>query len=213
MSALTVVALGPAGAGAAPPPPGLVSEWIAVEEIAGPSELEAIASRASVLWLPAWTRLSDEDWLAVRSWHSGAASIARARLAIAGASSVAAAGRALVLSRDGAAGLRLGVPTADARGGVDLPGRWVLAPPSGLSEHLQGVNHQTTAAVRVSSERAAAPGFGALLRPLAALPLRFAAGRGSGRERFSRNVLEAYRDVLLAAKSWERRYGPRVVQR
>jgi hypothetical protein len=208
MSALTVVALGPEGDGASAPPAGLVSDWIAVEDLAGPSALDAIASRASVLWLPAWARLSNEDWRAVRSWYAGAAPTARARLKVARASSVAAAGRALVLSRPGTAGLRRGVPTASTGGGVDLPGRWILFPPPGLSDYLQGVNRQTSAAVRVSSECDGAPHLGALLRPIAALPLRFAAGSGPARERFSPSVLEAYRAVLLAAKSWERRYAP-----
>lgn len=207
-SLITVVELGPPGEGDRPPPEGLVKDRIAIEDMAGAVELEAIALRATILWRPAWARLTEESWLAVRRWLDGSAPTARARLSVEVPGAVAPIGAALVLSRPGAARLRRGAPTALARGSVELPQPWVLAAPRTLAGHLQGVNQQTSAAVRASSECDAPPGIGALLRPFVALPLRLGAGRGPARDRFARSVIEAYRDVLLAAKTWERRHAP-----
>jgi hypothetical protein len=184
-----------------------VEDWVAIETLSTAGELAAIAARTATLWMPAWSRLALADWLALERWlASGRAAAARARLEIVGARSTVGAGRAIVLARSGAVSLRAGTPAARPGAHVDALLRpWTVAPPGDLSEHLRGVNRQTTAAVRLSAEDGRAPAPRDLLAPFATLPARLLGGSGPWRQRLSHLVLESYRAVLLAAKTWEAR--------
>jgi len=206
MSGLAGVALGPLAAGAVAPPPGLVDEWIGLDAIGAPGELATVAARSAVVWLPAWSRLALSDWDAIGCWlTAGRSTVARVRLEAVGADAAVPVGTALALSRPGAAVLRAGVPTASPGTRWEtLPRPWTIAPPNALSHHLRGVNRQTSAAVRLSAEGARSPRLRDLIAPCAALPARLVRGRGPWRRRLPPLVVESYRAVLLAAKTWER---------
>ena len=207
MSSLTVVELGPPADGAVPPPAGLVDDWVSIETLSSAGDLAAIAARTAVLWMPAWSRLALADWAALERWLADPRAAAlRARLEIVGARSAVRGGAAIVLARAGAVSLRSGIPSANLGATVEALVRpWTIAPPGGLSEHLRGVNRQTTAAVRLSAEGGRAPASRDLLAPFAMLPARLLGGNGPWRQRLSHLVLEGYRAVLLATKTWEAR--------
>lgn len=113
--------------------------------------------------------------------------------------------RRIVLSAPGAVRLHGGElhPAPGARG-VELDARWVLRPPAHLADHLAAVNAQSGHAARLLFLAGAEPTLRSLaLRPCRSLVRSLAGVRGERRLALPRAVLEAYRDVLTAAKLWE----------
>ncbi|HEY8517858.1 MAG TPA: hypothetical protein VIS07_20295 [Candidatus Binatia bacterium] len=190
--------------------PFAVRRVIDAREHATPESLleAAEADQAAVLWLPPWASLDGRAAAAAAEWLARPASqprAARVRLELAYAGTVADAGRRLVLSDPGA--VTLEGERVVARPGAridDLPEPWTVVVPETLREHLAQVDAQSSLAARLR-HAAREP---ARWRSLVWIPATFAlralvATRGSRRLVLPHVVIEAYREVLVAAKLWE----------
>ncbi|MEW6270622.1 MAG: hypothetical protein AB1689_15165 [Thermodesulfobacteriota bacterium] len=190
--------------------PFAVRRVVDTRELATPAEVAAAAEteHARVLWLPAWSRPGPRTLEAVAAWlerPGGTPRVARARLELAHAGGSAPADRRVVLSEPGAVELVGERVVAGSHAAIeDLAEPWTVAVPETLREHLEQVDVQTSAAARLR-HAAREP---ARWRSLTWLPLAFAlralaGARGSRRELLPHVVIEAYREVLVAAKLWE----------
>jgi hypothetical protein len=169
------------------------------------------SAAADVAWLPPWGDLGADAVAEVAAW--------RARVAGLPAASLARAARVLRLD-DGTrvrlpARIALSTPGAVVPLGDEpraLPGAriedlavpWDVALPADLASHLAAVNEQSSVAARLRH----AAGRTIAWRDLTTVPagylLRALGGvRGSRRVALPHLVIEAYREVLVAAKLWE----------
>jgi hypothetical protein len=207
---LVVVCAGGA-AGALPASvPFAVRRVVELCDLATPAELAAAAEvdRAHVLWLPPWTMLDTTAADEVAAWLSragGPPRVARARIELAHARSSAAVGRRVGLSDPGAVTLagERALPWPEAR--VDeLASAWRVMPPATLREHLESVNAQSSVVARLRHAAAEPASWRSLTwRPAAFAVRALASTRGGRRGLLPHVVIEAYREVLVAAKLWE----------
>lgn len=210
---LAVVAFGDAPPDAALATLGAADVLLA-SDAASPAALLAAARAAerSVLWLPAWARVSTSLVTAVGAWraHADGARVAWARVRLGCGPRAQIGGPArLVLSSPGAVLLDGELPRAAVGARVEdlgVPLEVVL--PEDLTEHLAGVNQQSSVVARLRHAAGREAAWADLaLRP-ALLTLRaVASATGSRREALPHAVIEAYREVLSAAKLWELAHG------
>lgn len=169
------------------------------------------AEAADVLWLPAWCAPGPDAAAAVAAWRTRAAvvtvpSVARAPLLLhcGGGASVRVAAR-LVLSSPGAAAPFGEEPRSLPGARVeDLGPAWDVRLPADLNGHLEAVNRQTSVAARLRHAAGQVTTWRDLTLAPAARALRTLGGiSGSRREAVPHVVIEAYREVLVAAKLWE----------
>lgn len=193
-----------------------VQRIVAAEEFAAPRELAAAAEIESrhVLWLPAFAELTPGVAARVTAWLASADASPRVAHAAVrlrcGATTIPLRARQLVLSSPGAVDL-IG-DTPHARPGVrdgDLGEPWEVSLPADLNAHLEAVNLQTSAAARLRHAAGERTSWRSLtLAPLGIFARGLGGVRGSRREAVPRLVIEAYREVLVAAKLWELAHGP-----
>ncbi|HZR83085.1 MAG TPA: hypothetical protein VFD92_18465 [Candidatus Binatia bacterium] len=189
-------------------------------EDASLEDIERLAARETLLWLPSWATLDDHliaaitAWLAAGERAPGGAGGGGRPAACATAPVVLVADgvemplpAAVVASRAGSIALAGGEPRPRAEAAVaTLSAPVRRRAPDTLSEHLIAINRQTTAAARLLRDAGPSPDLGALVGPPLALLARALAGaRGERRRALPRAVLEAYRGILVAAKTWELR--------
>jgi len=218
---LVIVAL--AGAAPALPPgwPIVVRRVVAASAFGSPHELAAAADleHANVLWLPPWAALtpvvvaSVGAWLALPEPEGGNPRVAHAALRLCcGSTSISFGRRHLVLSSPGAVDLVGDAPRPRAASrGSELDDVWEAGLPDDLASHLEAVNVQSSTAARLRHAAGELTTWRALtVTPLALLARSMAGVHGSRREALPRVVIEAYRDVLVAAKLWELAHGPAV---
>lgn len=173
------------------------------------------AEPSDVLWLPAWCVPGPDAAAAVAAWRGRAAvsatpcaARAELRLHCGGGTSVRVAAR-LVLSSPGAAELSGEEPHPRPDAQVeDLGMPWDVRLPDDLASHLEAVNRQSSLAARLRHAAGRAPGWRDSTVTPAGIAVRALLGvSGSRREALPRVLIEAYREVLIAAKLWELGHG------
>jgi hypothetical protein len=207
--ALVVVSFGDAPSDAVLEALGAAAVVVA-RDAASPAALLGAAGAAehSVLWLPAWAHVSTSLVTAVGAWrtHDGGMRVARAaaRLTCGPRAEIAAPPR-VVLSSPGSVVLDGDWPrAADAARVAELGVALEIRLPEDLTQHLEGVNHQSSVAARLrhgAGRDAAWLDLG--LRPAWHALRAVLSATGSRREALPHAVIEAYREVLATAKLWE----------
>lgn len=172
----------------------------------------ARATEQSVLWLPAWAQVSTALVTAVGAWraHGDGTRVARARVRLGcGPRAEIGGPERLVLSSPGAVALDGELPRAAAGARIeDLGVPLEILLPEDLTEHLAGVNQQSSIAARLRHAAGRDAAWSDLAFRPALLALRgVASATGSRREALPHAVIEAYREVLSAAKLWELAHG------
>lgn len=210
---LTVVRLDGGDAPLAAGLAALARRELRASAFATPGELEAALAgdEADVLWLPPWACVDDALLAAVAAFREaargGALRVARARLRLRVArAAIDLPEPHVLLSTPGAARLDGERPVPGPGAALDeLPAPLVLDLPATLAEHVAAMNEQTSLAARLRDASGAAASWRDLtVRPAGFLVRALAAVHGSRREALPRIVIEAYRQVLVGAKLWER---------
>jgi len=178
----------------------------------------AIAAAVHVAWLPPWAALGPDVAAEVAAWCARAAdasapvvACAVPRLRLDDATSVRLPPR-IVLSSPGAVDALGDAPRA-RRGArrEDLVAPWDVALPVDLRSHLDAVNQQSSVAARLRHEAGQTTAWRDLTMVPAGYVVRALAGvTGSRRAALPHLVVEAYREVLVAAKLWELANGAAV---
>lgn len=170
-----------------------------------------VGAAADVAWLPPWGDPGADAVAEVAAWRarvaaSPAPSVARAawRLRLEDGTSVRLPPR-IALSTPGAAAALADAPRALPGARVeDLVAPWDVALPADLAAHLAAVNQQSSVAARLRHAAGRTPAWRDLTTVPATYVLRALGGvHGSRRTALPHLVVEAYREVLVAAKLWE----------
>lgn len=215
---MSVLDLGVVAFGDAPPDEALAALGaggvVLARDAESPGALLAAAGAAErcVLWLPAWADVSTSFVTAVGAWRArgGAPRVGRARVRLACGPRAEIGGPArVVLSSPGAVVLDGELPRAAAGVRVEELGTSLgIALPEDLTQHLEGVNHQSSVVARLRHAAGREAEWADLgLRPALRALRAVASATGSRREALPHAVIEAYREVLSAAKLWELAHG------
>jgi len=179
---------------------------------------QTATAAVDVAWLPPWAAPGADAVAEVAAWRTRALempapSVARAtpRLRLDDGTTVRLPPR-IVLSSPAAADALGDAPRA--RSGArseNLVAPWDVALPADLQSHLEAVNRQSSVAARLRHEAGRTTAWRDLTTVPAGYVLRALAGvRGSRRAALPHLVVEAYREVLVAAKLWELANGAAV---
>lgn len=206
--------------GDAPDAPALdalgTGEVVLARDAISPADLlaRARATERTVLWLPAWGQVGGALAGEVARWRDSdrdaAPRVARVR-AVRSCGARAALGgmQPVLLSSPGAVVLdgETPRPVGGARV-VDLPAPLEIRLPEDLTQHLAGVNEQSTLTARLRHAAGREVTWADLCwRPALHAAHALASATGVRREALPHAVIEAYREVLAAAKLWELAHG------
>lgn len=188
---------------------------VLAREVASPGALLAAAGVAEhhVLWLPAWAEVSPALATAVVDWCARDAAgprVARLRVRLScGARAEIGAPARVLLSSPGAATLDGEQPRPVAAARIDeLATALAVRLPEDLTEHLAGVNEQSSLTARLRHAAGREAAWADLSWRPALLALRaLASATGTRRDALPHVVIEAYREVLATAKLWELAHG------
>jgi hypothetical protein len=192
-----------------------VRDVVLARDAASPAALLAAAGAAErhVLWLPAWADVSPALATAIGDWRARDAAGPRVvrvhvRLSCGARTEIGAPVRVL-LSSPGAATLLGEEPRALASARVDeVAATLAVRLPEDLTEHLAGVNEQSSIAARLRHAAGREAAWADLAWRPALLALRaLASATGTRRDALPHAVIEAYREVLSTAKLWELAHG------
>jgi len=178
-----------------------LGEGIGLRELCGFSEV------AEILWLPPWALLDEDLARAIERFRAGGAPCTAVSPVLRDPDATIRLPRAMLVARPGSAEIRGGalVPRGGSRP-VDLGARLEIRPP-GLSAHLRGIDRQATVTARLLEESGVHASSARLaLVPLGRLLSAMARSSGDRRAALSRAILESFREVLVQAKLWERRW-------
>lgn len=191
-------------------------ESVLVRDAASPADLlaRARATERVVLWLPAWGHVSDTLAAAIVAWRTSeraaGARVARVPVTRSCGPRAALGGMApVLLSSPGAVVLDGETPRPLAHARVaTLDARLEIRLPEDLTLHLAGVNEQSTLVARLRHAAGRQATWSDLCWHPALHAVRaLVSAHGARREALPHAVIEAYREVLSAAKLWELAHG------
>lgn len=194
----------------------LGGDVILARDASSPADLlqRARASERPVLWLPAWAQVSSALVDGIAAWRAadsgGAARVARVRVARSCGPRAAFGGETIVLLSSPGAVLLDGEAPRPAAGAriEELATALEIRLPEDLTQHLAGVNEQSTLAARLRHAAGREATWSDLSwRPVLHAVRALASASGARREALPHAVIEAYRGVLAAAKLWELAHG------
>jgi hypothetical protein len=188
-------------------PEDLADRVASLGEGIGLRELRGFSEVAEILWLPPWALLDEHLALAIERFLSGGAPCASVSPVLRDPDATIRLPRVMLVARPGSAEVRGGAlaPRSGSRP-ADLGARLEIRPP-GLSAHLRGIDRQATVTARLLEESGTrASGARLALVPLGRLVSAMARSSGDRRAALSRATLESFREVLVQAKLWERRW-------
>ncbi|MBU6281232.1 hypothetical protein KGQ64_03240 [bacterium] len=207
MSAPTRLAVlaGEPAAGSPLRPEDLADRVASLGDGIGLQEVRAAAAVGEILWLPPWAHLDDRLARGLERFRSGTAEVASAAPLLRDPDATIRLRRTVLVAKPGAARvLPTGLaPLAGARASV-FDETLEVRPP-GLSGHLSGIDRQAEVCARLLEEAGVrASGARLAAAPIARLLSAMARSSGDRRAALARATLEAFREVLVQAKLWER---------